>query len=364
MKAHVAHSISLLYNTTFMDTGLFLLNYPYFIDDLTREFSSGPLEVELIFYRFTYQNVNVRLLPLFKKMLQDGTKLKISVDGMYSRYVLLDTLYIPLSPSKRDPEKRLQEFTNKMFDELEEMGATIRYNNKPGLFSKYVLPFTGRDHRKLITIVRKDGSKVAYFGAMNLDGGARNDYMVKATHPAIVDGLFKLARFNDTNMPLEDMSLKVTPFCTLYFDRGAKFKSVIYDRALEIIGTTRNDIIIVTQLPPEPKLVKALIAATRERNIRAEILLPDANHKNINGSLINRVTYKKLIKSIEGTKVTVTHSTKGFVHAKMLQTGNITIATSNNFIYAGVMFGTVEIGAEIRDNDFAAAAKAFIDEIR
>lgn len=343
-------------------TNLKLLTTFKFTEDLKSELEKIPEAVTFLYFRILNQEMTQDVLPVLKSTLNSGTKVTIYADSIYSRQITSDRFTNPLFPKARRTEKSIKKDTLQLFDELSQLGCNIIYTGKPKLVNKYLLPFIKRDHRKVVIVEHKDKTQVAYFGASNLGAGKNNDYMVKVPNTVIAGLVTQSASYADKNLPKKDIEWKHSDEFQLIFDKGKHFQSLTMKRALELIDKAKSRIVFVSQLPPELPILRKLIKASK-RGTNVEILLSHESHQHISSFPFN-IAYKSTLLLTHTTSIKINHSSKGFIHAKVLIADDQVLVGSHNLSSIGVWSGTKELSAIVKDKKFLSEVEEFIETIR
>jgi phosphatidylserine/phosphatidylglycerophosphate/cardiolipin synthase-like enzyme len=339
-----------------------LLTSKNFLTDLKAEIMAQPQHVKMVFFRLRADKMMEDLMPAMTDALNSGTKVEIYVDAIYSKQILSDALYPSLSRTRKREEMLLQSRTKELYRELSSLGAEVRFCRQPYLINNYILPFAQRDHRKVVIIKRKDNSGVAFFGASNMDDGERNDYMIKCNDPSFIKILKFLGQYTDRRMPDNDLAVQANKDVKFYLDAGKPFRSMIFSHAINMINNAKNQIIFASQLPPEPALLYPLVKAAK-KGIDIEIILPEKKDKSVS-SFPYSMVYKFASQISKKYGIKIHHSSKGFIHAKILIVDELVLVGSHNLSYAGVVAGTVELSAEIKDKRFVVSVYEFLNSIR
>lgn len=239
----------------------------------------------------------------------------------------------------------LQKKNEAMFAELEKAGIKVVLTNLAKNLFDRIVPYRGRNHRKIIVV-----DDVAYLGGLNFAEieYSRPDFMVRITDPVIVEKLANHSQQINENRPKEDNEDRCNEETVLLVDSGQPGKSIIYDRAVALIGQA-NEVKLTTQLVPTGRLLEALLKASRQQaNVSLIVSNPDAIRPGL-GKFINELQY--VWHDLVGKLPPGLNFDPCWVHAKLLIIKGkregcqwaAAIIGSHNFDERGVRAGTEEI---------------------
>jgi phosphatidylserine/phosphatidylglycerophosphate/cardiolipin synthase-like enzyme len=304
------------------------------------------------------------LLPGIKEVVKAGCNVDIWADAMYSKYNLSGKALDFLNNAEQKKENnKLCASTQAMFNELQELGANVRFNYDTKSGIKTVLSPYKSDHRKITIIHRKDGTKVGYFGGTNIERTDFNDFMIMVSELEIVKALEKVSSYFDKDMPKSDLEIEALDSkCTVLFDIGTFRKSTIFAHARKLIHQAKDEVIYVNQMPPERAILIELLKAEK-RGAKVTIVLPNKDHPNINDFPYN-LTYKLSTNLLKRHKssIELLHI-KEFTHAKILIADGKALVGSHNLSSAGMACQVKEISAIINDEIFLTDLKKFIKNL-
>jgi phosphatidylserine/phosphatidylglycerophosphate/cardiolipin synthase-like enzyme len=332
-----------------------------FILDLEQELNKGVKKLKIICFKLTYNNLFKKIYPSILQNLKDGAEVTIEVDAYFSRYSLSSNNLYWFSFGKAALKEKLasRELTT-AFETLRSFGAKISFLNEPNWLNKNLLPFTGRDHRKVIFLETLNSKKL-YFGATNLDDGKKNDYMIKIQDSSIYDQLFEINSLEYLKDRKGDITISINDNLSFLLDIGGNLKSNIQDTAFGMMKKAKNIIRYVNQLPPEPHILFAFILA-RLRGVKVEVVIPAFSEKQVSGfPFIFAFIFAKLVSKIFGFKIL--HCTLGFTHSKILVCDDGLLLGSHNLSFVGVLSGTREFSMMIKDSKLSLEVNNFIDKL-
>jgi len=332
-----------------------------FVDDLKNELSSKPSRIKIINFKINYQDIFIELAPLLINAAKRGARVELEVDGIFSKHNLAGSShYIPLWGKGKEEQEYQSNQIEKIYSQLKKYGGSVKYLNPPSFFNKYFLPFSGRDHRKVV-LIEIDSRKIVYFGATNFEEADRNDYMLKIVDSELFDKLDKIHSLEYIHEATNDFVLKINESLEFILDIGKSFKSMIQSRAYELIKSAKNKIVFVSQLPPEPGLMFEFIKS-RLNGVKVQIITPEFKHKQVTGfPYIFAFIFDLLLSKIFDIKIT--GSIKGFVHAKILISDETLLLGSHNLSNIGVWAGTREFSAIIKNRRLWGDVQDFVNDL-
>ncbi len=214
--------------------------------------------------------------------------------------------------------------------------------------------FAGRTHSKW-TIVDE---RVYAFGGINLHAKLQSDsdYMMVVTEPGIADLLTRefSAIFDADTMESVYMSHSYqTDIGEILIDGGLIFDSIIYRRALELVKTSHN-VLLVTQYCPTGRLAGAI------KNIEHQVYYNTPTTEDPFTNALIRFGERV-------TGISNLYSHKHIIHAKFMiatdANGKKTAITgSHNFISYGGILGTREIALLTTDTHIINSLEKFYEE--
>lgn len=261
-------------------------------------------------------------------------------------------------PGLKSEAEQLHKEKSDFFDGLRAEGVTINFTNPPKGFLEGVFPFIGRNHIKGADV---DG-RIFYLGGVNFAGPDRSDFMVKFTGNVAAKLSAAFADIHAGNVK-DDEHRKLNDYSELYIDSGAPGKSIILDRAVEMIASANEHIELLSQLPPDGALAQALKAATRG-GVKAELITSDVS--DANPRILGVGSVMKLVKLVSNTReflsksgVEIRKEPFNYVHAKLLLIDNrYGYFGSHNLAQSGVSAGTEEWGIFTQDPELIRNLRA------
>ncbi len=231
---------------------------------------------------------------------------------------------------------------------MREAGVLLTTTNKT--FFADVFPFFWRNHTKVHIV-----DNVAWIGGVNLrdDHYDRADFVVKIKNPEVVSALAMLFVQVNKNRPLKDYKKKINDEFTLWVDRGSIGKSIIYERAEQMVDQAQKSIRFISQLPPSGKLLHEMIKSA-DRGVRVCLVLPSYQYVNRVSFPFNKLAQFenwRLARAVSGHEKNMNivrfEGNNGLVHGKMIVTDEKNaLWGSHNFARSGVMAGTQEADLE------------------
>lgn len=329
-----------------------------YIDNLEKELSYKFNKVTFYYFKIMAEEYFLRIAKKLFEALENGQKVELQLDAVFSK-INLDGggFYYPLTAKGREKNKLAIEKNLKLFKELEEKGAKITFFNEPNFLLSQI-PFAKRDHRKVIIIQRLYGS-VAYFGATNFCEEDKNDFMIKIHDHNLAEKIGEISSLDFIQSQKEDYILEINENLKFFLDIGKNFRSKIQKQAYGMITRARKEVVFVSQLSPEISLLWHFILA-RINGAKVKFLLPPFKNKNLMGFPFIFFYWMNLFfAKIFG--IQITHCFGEYSHSKILICDDNLLLGSHNLSSAGVMFGTVEFSAFIRDQKISKSVHEFID---
>ncbi len=249
---------------------------------------------------------------------------------------------------------------------LKDNGGHYTILNQPG--RPFTNPFGSRCHIKLCLINDR-----VYLGGCNLDRYSEIDMMIGWDDAETAQYLRNLAlQFAESGRTYEvmagqDIERKLTAAAaaghetTLYIDSGKRRQSIIYDRALALIGEAKESVYITCQYFPNHITARHLKAA-QKRGVKVTILYNNPDKDVWPFTLVHHVVVRleRLRRPYDFFHRELPKGTD-FLHAKLIATESAAMIGSHNYVRAGVNFGTAEIALLRYDPTFAKIAIATIE---
>lgn len=282
---------------------------------------------------FTGENTEL-IEHMLKEAARSGEDARAYIDSS----TLMMTKSLPNYLPRLDPEARkLREDIKIKLKSLEDHGVEIVLANPPTPFER-IFPLHGRRHDKIYLL-----DDIAWLGGVNITESAFSaiDLMVKIKNKEMVQALAR--QFFMINDMRPDCDYEVTfnsdPNTTLLVDSGRKRKSLIRDRALELVQNASSDIKVLSYLQPSGQLRRALLEA-QKRGVKVEAVT--STQEDLAG--YNKVLFEVNKRMHRRNDSIPTHQYPGIVHAKLLMVdGSIVMWGSHNLEDKGVLMNTEEI---------------------
>lgn len=304
-----------------------------FFQDFTKEAAMAKTRVWLRAMYVQHKEAMTMVEPTLSEAASRGLDVRVVADSIS----LNATDGVPSYLAKAGKLSAQKKETQEMFERLSSEGVQVSITNEPSGKSKLV-PYVGRSHIKISVI-----DNVCYLGGSNWTDTRAKDFMVKITNPVLVEKISPYFEMFDNKKPSDDVEDKLDNETTLLIDAGAAGRSIIYDRAIELVRNEQSSIKFISQLIPEGKMLDELIAA-RARGIIIEVIVPKMSEiKDPQIYAVNRLTQKRMVK--DGKIIPITYLSF-FIHAKALVGTRSAIVGSHNFSETGVKWGTEEIALE------------------
>lgn len=336
------------------------LSSEQFVEDLCAELDREWLVIRIHVFKISAEAIMDRLEPLLLQQLHAGCKVEILADAIFSQYNFSPHIWRFLSSREEfTVHARIQNNTQAMFARLHNAGAEITFINEPGWWNKHFFPSFKRDHRKIIILEGKSGVMQAYYGAVNLDGGGRYDFMIKEEDADTVTKLRGVSGFFGSNLPASDTLYSLRDQkSTLLFDRGRPGSSLIYKTGLSMIQKATNQVLFVSQMPAECSLLTKFIRA-RRNGAKVTHYMPVKSHPNIS-SFPNIIMYWIVVMVAKVFSIKIIHL-RVFTHAKILIADNEVLIGSHNLSYTGVVSGVAEVSVRSSDDKLVQKVRDFVE---
>lgn len=294
---------------------------------------------------------------------RQGANVTFLVDA-YSFMLKEGAMPGPLFFSKKDPRLGYGEFKPvvETAHTMRAQGINCVVINKPQRPLKN--PFGGRAHIKFAVI-----NEEVFIGGCNLSHPELLDVMVQTHNPRLSNYLVGFTRdvieHNSVRKALlqRDVSFKIDDETELLIDAGVKRQSLIYNRALKLIGSAANRVYMTCQYFPNNRTPAELAKAHRRGvNVHLAYNHPDQHRTPIRGIQKRTLAYNRirLPSSVFENQLKLD---RDYLHAKILLSEKEAIIGSHNFVKMGVNLGTAEIALQSTSKDFIAAARNWITEL-
>jgi phosphatidylserine/phosphatidylglycerophosphate/cardiolipin synthase-like enzyme len=262
----------------------------------------------------------------------------------------------PLFFSKRLPSRLPAIFAAKAqaIEAINQAGGSCQVINLPG--RRFSNPVAGRNHIKLAIINRR-----VFIGGCNLDPSDRFDMMASFEDKAAAERLSamfdKIMAVGSTSaLGTADLSFELDNNSEIYIDAGVKKRSLIYQKAMELIDEAQESVYMFCQFFPYGETARHL-AAAHHRGCDITLVF---NHPAKHGRLHSPGHHFVIIKEKASAPRTFFEGrlpkSLPYLHAKLIATEQAAIMGSHNFVSAGVNLGTAEIALLSRSPDFAKNA--------
>lgn len=280
-------------------------------------------------------------------------------------FMLKDSALLgPLFFIKRDPKLGYGNFKPivSALHKLRKSGVNCTVINKP--HRPFKNPFGGRSHIKFAVI-----NNEVMIGGCNLSNPELLDVMVHAESKRLADYMREFSNdvldYKNVRKALKrrDASFKIDDDTDLLIDAGVKRQSLIYDRALNLIGRAGQRVYMTCQYFPNNKTPAELSKAySRGVGVHLAYNHPDQHRTPLRGIQKRTVAIKKkrLPPSVFENQLQMD---KNYLHAKILLSEKEAIIGSHNFVKMGVSLGTAEIALHSTSKDFIDSARNWINTL-
>lgn len=331
----------------------------YFID-LLKEIRNAKKRVYLQSMLFESGGKIEKIEDELIKASKKGLDVRINYDWVADKYVDGNLSKFPaIEKEKRELLNKLHTKNQEMHKRLESSGVKLSKTNDPSFLTS-AFPYLGRSHIKTTII----DDSCCWVGGVNLTSGSFDniDVMVKSNKKNLISALIKLFYEINEYKNAEDYSVKIDDKETLFIDVGNINKSIIYEKAKEVINSAKKSIVFMSQFVPDSKLLGE-IEKISEHGVETKIITSN-NNDPIFTKYPEKLTYVMLKKSIEDRhKIELIHLSRK-VHAKIILVDNrVVLYGSHNYIYSGVLFGTAEIMIENSEEKIINEFKEYLENI-
>jgi len=291
-----------------------------------------------------------------------GLDVRLTVDWVTNKYFGGNLLLLPpLHKKDRDLYREVNQQRKALFDRLSQAGVTLTTTNIP-FFHKRTLPMLGRNHTKIFLI---DDTAV-WLGGVNIAEimYTNEDFMVRFSRSSIIEAVADQFLKVNENTPTYDYKVECDKENTLLVDSGKPGKSLILNEAYEGILSAKKEIVFVSQLVPDGKLLSALCSKAKQ-GIDVTVITSSKTDLMVSTFPYN-ITYKLFILATKDIKTIRLYHNTAKMHSKLLLVdSNVAFFGSHNFVFTGVLFGTQEICMKTIDKhivyDLVKYSKNLID---
>lgn len=156
----------------------------------------------------------------------------------------------------------------------------------------------------------------------------------------------------------EDAQLKVDEATKLLVDAGEPRRSIIFDKALQLIDEAEKSILITCQYFPHDSVARHLQLAY-DRGVKVTIFYNSPRKQPWPYPLLHYIVRERERQRRPASFFEhELPKSANYLHAKLLATEKGAMIGSHNYVVTGVNFGTAEIALLRRDALFAAQATA------
>lgn len=252
-----------------------------------------------------------------------------------------------------DRKRKLFSEKQKLFNDLRNTGVSLKFTNKPTILEK-LFPYIGRNHMKIAVV-----DDFCYVGGINLWDKELDmiNFMVKIKNKKLSDFVSQLF---DKEVS-RDREFKIDKNLSLLVDSGKIGKSIILEKATEIVKQAQKEVLFMNQFPPDGQILKLYLSLSKN-GVRVEGIIPSVNNFGFPLSTI-AILNSFLLKLRKVSFVTL-RSPK-MVHAKLIIVDRkIAIFGSHNFTRKGVLVGTNEIAILTTNKELVKKLVSFYNKNR
>lgn len=340
-----------------------LFNRQQYFSHLITRFNQAKTGDKIILATMEFQPEQSVIRDILKGLSaasRQGADVTFMVDA-YSFMLKVGALPGPLFYRKKDPKLGYGEFKPVIdaVNRLRADGVNCVVINKPQRPLKN--PFGGRAHIKFAVI-----NDEVFIGGCNLSDPELLDVMVRTENQRLSSYLSQFTEDVITHKSVRkallrrDISFKIDDNTELLIDAGVKRQSLIYERALSLIGSAASRVYMTCQYFPNTR-TPAELARAHKRGVGVHLAYnhPDQHNSFIRGVQKRTVAYKRrrLPGSVFENQLNMD---RDYLHAKILISEKEAIIGSHNFVKMGVNLGTAEIALHSTSEDFIRAARNWI----
>lgn len=252
--------------------------------------------------------------------------------------------------TKLEPGRKIQAY-----------GGTFVVINHP--HHAFTSPVSGRSHIKTTIVNDK-----VYVGGCNLTDASQIDLMVGWRNQDTADWLYKslrrVADMESTQKAFQgvDQTYQLDATSSLFIDSGTRNQSIIYDRALALIDSAKDSLVITCQFFPHG-LTAQHLARAAARGVKVRILFNRPRKHEAYAPIQQAVIWQERLRGMPREFfANILPARSPYIHAKLLASESTAMIGSHNYVTEGVKFGTAEIALYREDPRFAQAAIAAIDQ--
>ncbi len=326
-----------------------------FLEDFIAQASVARRRVWIQAMVFEAGDVSERVGRVLIDAARRGCDVRFQIDWNSSQYVEGDLRLLPEFDLKRRAYAKTVHSRNERFLALlRREGITVNVLNTPMLAGR-LLPIYRRNHTKIYIV-----DESAWMGGMNFydEAFSNIDFMVRFTDERVVNPLSAQFEMVNEKRPKNNYSVQCMPGYTLLVDSGKHGDSIIYDEALNSIGSAKESIVFISQIVPEGVLLEILLKKSLV-GIKIDILTSPRNENQFK-KYPQKYFYDVFKKKVMNNQfINVTHLLNT-VHAKLIIVDNkIALFGSHNFVEQGVLLGTEEICMKTEDPYLLSQLSAF-----
>ncbi|HSW96898.1 MAG TPA: phosphatidylserine/phosphatidylglycerophosphate/cardiolipin synthase family protein [Candidatus Saccharimonadales bacterium] len=295
-------------------------------------------------------------ITLFIDAAKRGVDVQFSFDWISERYYSenLD-VYPTINHKKMEIRQRVHLFVQEQYEKLRKAGVRVTILNVPSPIGSLLL-LGKRNHNKLFII-----DDVAWTGGINIIANPKRfiDFMVKLYDPRIV---FVIAEYFSMKKKINSI-IPSTPDYQFLIDDGKKGGSFIYDKAIELIRNTKQEIIFVSQMLPDTGFLNQLVKKSKE-GVHINAIISSAEH-NIFTKFPFRYHYELFQSKIKNNSHFALLHSQQWIHAKLLVIdNNKAIFGSHNFAKWNELIGIEETGFLTTDKQLIVQFNKFSQSIK
>ncbi len=334
-----------------------------FINSLKKDFSDeNVVQIDFFYFKFQYGYIRNKMQLILYHLARDkNVKINFWLDEMFSIHKINKFgYYISKKEENSNKYKKLRQKNELFFEIMKSVGANVYFTRPLSDFNKKFIPFALRDHRKVIIIHKKNGDKIAYFGSTNWNKRLSHDFMIRVSDAELANKIYEVNK--NYNRYKNDFVFEYAED-RYYLDIGKPLRSRTFLDGIKMIWQANEEIIYVKQMPPEPDFL-FLFAIKKILNPPIRIICITPHTKDYH---MNKFPYSLALWLFNIFKFIFRfehYYTKKTIHMKILIKDNKELLCgSHNLSIFGVLVGTIEFSAVLKDRNIIEKTKKYLFKI-
>ncbi len=330
-----------------------------FLDDFVLHAQEAKHFIRMQAMVFEFGHAMDLIFPVLANAVSRGVRVEVNVDWVSTRYVHGKIRLVPnFNRKKRIYENSIHNQNRRVFKKFSDAGIIINVLNTPDIFSM-ILPVLGRNHIKMYIV-----DDVSWVGGVNFfdRGFTVSDFMVRFDDLSISKILHEQFLMINESRRKENFLVKCSESFTFVNDCGLVGNSLIYKTAMDVVSEAKKEVVFVSQMVPEGRMLDLLIRKAK-MGIKV-VVITSSKNSSVFVNYPYKITYDWFLKSINGIdKIKFIHA-KGKVHAKLLIVDTqLAMFGSHNFVESGIWLGTEEIAIKTTEKALIGDLVKFVEGI-